>query len=413
MHWFKTTLVTATLASTFLLSGCGEDNSNQECVYEVQMSLDKGDYDTTIELLENDGTCGGEFTQEEGLQNLGAAYIGAAGFDLDGLIQFATDVDISEILELDLDALSDPAALADVTDLLDSMATALNNLFSNVPKLDDAAETYKEIIALPGNSCDNETQSSALTVACALQDFNSTQIQEILDMLTSVTGLTGGLGDDLDIFLSAASFDSNASHPNRDNVNDNEDADEFEVFTCSFAEGDNNSSIDGNCSEPTITYVNKETVIFTKAGLDFNYLVNEFEVNDTNANDGGNAKYIRLIDLNSLILAAPATVDGNCTAPSMLECSEVSLTATPKCYPCPVISDEGNTSTSSDALLDLVNDEESPLVAELGIDLSEYENTDSNSTPLTQYIRAQSDSNETSDELTAEEIADFLAIINE
>ena len=62
----------------------GDSKSEEACKYEVSKALDKQDYDRAEELL--NGECADAFSEPERYMNLGAVYLGRAGYSLPSLI---------------------------------------------------------------------------------------------------------------------------------------------------------------------------------------------------------------------------------------------------------------------------------------------------------------------------------------
>lgn len=87
------------LAVPLLLLSCGgydslglsDKNSTEAKRYEIQKALDEGNYDFVIQALEEDPTYGGAFSEDEGRLSLAAAYVGKAGFDINGIIKNMID----------------------------------------------------------------------------------------------------------------------------------------------------------------------------------------------------------------------------------------------------------------------------------------------------------------------------------
>jgi len=74
----------AALFSCNAFEGIADKESVESCQYEVSYALDKQDYTQAIELL--NGKCASAFNETERYINLGAAYLGLAGYDIPSLI---------------------------------------------------------------------------------------------------------------------------------------------------------------------------------------------------------------------------------------------------------------------------------------------------------------------------------------
>ncbi len=71
--------------------GLSDKSSAEAKKYEILKAIDDGNYDFVIQVLSNDPTYGGTFTPEEGKLNLASAYVGKAGFDVNGIVKDMVD----------------------------------------------------------------------------------------------------------------------------------------------------------------------------------------------------------------------------------------------------------------------------------------------------------------------------------
>ncbi|KIM09104.1 MAG: hypothetical protein KU28_00215 [Sulfurovum sp. PC08-66] len=420
MKWFKFKVALAAAVVSMFISGCGTD-SPQACAYKVQQNLDGGEYVAVIAELNNSSSVcyqAGGFTKEAGYENLGAAYVGAAGFDVSGLIKLFSEINIEDAISLSSSGDFNRSNPDQVKKGVALVSTLSKHLGANGSAyLDKAGATYASIVSTAGVNC-GATFDAKYTVACKLKDLNGTgeKLGNLVKQANSASAVTTSLGDDLGAFLSFTSkVEANSTTPDRTNVNDNNSSDDGEVLKCAFTDS---NKTDGNCSEPTITYNNDHNATFrTVNGNDnnFTYLVKIFDVNDTNNDDNGSATYIKLIGFDGFVYS-PATTKDYCDI-NFTSCKDVNMSTSPKCYPCPVVNDANNTiSSTSDGLLSVVNGDDTTFIEAFlpaDINLTAYETnaTDSNSTPLVAYIRDQSDSNATGP-LTSEEIALLLELFN-
>ena len=311
MKW----IASVAFAASVLFTGCGQD-TNEACAYGVQQDLDTGNFQGVIDQLGDGSTCGGEYTQDEASINLAAAYIGTAGLTMSNLLGSVLDSNSSDAM----------------TSFMTSFASAATS--QGLSSLDKANKLYEGVFGAA--ACDgNETGLSA--DACF---YNG-----LVVLTQSVGTLTAVLGDSVDYLTTPPAPGS------IDDVNDNGTADELEVTACAIAEA--NVTAPATCATPTsIAYddINTSVVFTDPVSTNTVTLVErEFTVTDLNGTHG-NQNYTKLINTTALI-PSPVTTSGSCEI-DYTPCADENLTT---CFPCPVVID-GNTSTVSSDLLDIIND---------------------------------------------------------
>lgn len=397
MKWFIHTASVLFVAA--MLSGCGQE-SDQACAYDVQQNLDQGNWDAVISTLSNGGTCNGYLTKEQAQDNLAAAYLGKGGFVLSNLASLFEEAK-KEFTKIEDINVTDPATLKKLAKLVDKYIGKKGE-----ENLNKAKVIYQQIQKDSGVDCNTSNKSGRLVLAC--------------NMIKTVDGIAQGqqgstlvtaLGDDFDTFLE--SMDSNISYGPND-VNENNKSDKQDVLICNVADAkkDVNATTQiGICADKTITYKDEGEANFTKNGKTYTFWHRIFNVEDVRDPDvEGNKTFERLIDRNGTIVS-PATLSGTC----YLDFSEnnCTLASNTSCYPCPVINDDGTTTTVADGLLAVINSDNTALFESLlpeDANLTQDEN--STSSALVDYIRRENNDTNSTGPLTAEELAAALELFS-
>ena len=167
----KTFSLSVVLTMTFL--GCGGDDT-ASCRFEVQQNLDKGDFTAVIAELSNaSSTCRSAYTGNEWQIDLGAAYMGEAGFGISDLIS--------------LIGVEDAGATSSYGTFVDRISqqqsdTALNSL-------DNAKLSY--VAALNGTACTdpsltNSEQDICLYTGLADTMLATTTLNYLLDDISAL-----------------------------------------------------------------------------------------------------------------------------------------------------------------------------------------------------------------------------------
>jgi len=337
----------------FVSCGLSDDDSPEACKFEVEQALDKGNYDYVIQKLENNPTCGGGYSYQEGRIQLAAAYIGKAGFDIPSLIQ--------DIIKSGSDN-EDTDNYALFTQTIAKRATgdALNYL-------NKAKKYYEEISS--DYQCDNlpptapdivkdacfysgltdtakATTSIALLIGGDAQDTN--EIVELIDKWANASDNTGATCDENDI--------------NANGIPDSADASACALkYSVALSDDDNtNEGIPYDCGD-NITIVEKQDgVVFSKPSTVFTSLKITIGKSSSCSNDISSSKtFKRLIyDLGQGIYST-AISDGYCDT-QRNECSNIEAS---NCYPCPVVAENvdenGQTEeipvSTADAIIETIN----------------------------------------------------------
>jgi len=311
---FYIRLIALIFVSTLIIS-CGSE-SDAACAHQVSIDLDSENYSAVIATLENNGTCNGEFSNEESWLNLGAAYMGSAGISVGALVTTITKVDPAE----------------GIGGLLSAFDGVSNT--SGLTALSNAQEVYGYITT--GLDCSSTIGLVDYQEAACLYGG-------MANTLKGVGVLNAVLGDAITFLTTPVTLgDIN-------DVNDNGTSDEIEITSCAIQEA---SLDDGACPETTITYNTGATgVTFTTTGFSDVYIPRTFTVTDTASPAfGGNQVYYRMIDQGAAI-PSPVTTVGSCDQNFGNVGCPIDMTS---CYPCPVVVD-GAAPTVTNGLLELVN----------------------------------------------------------
>jgi hypothetical protein len=313
MKW----IASVAIATSVLLTGCGED-TNEACAYGVQQDLDTGNFQGVIDQLGDDSTCGGEYTQDEASMNLAAAYMGTAGLTMGNLLGAVLDSNSSDAM----------------TSFMTSFASAATS--KGLSSLDKASDLYAGVFGIA--TCDGN-ESGLAADACF---YNG-----LVVLTQSVGTLTAVLGDAVEFLTEPVTQGS------IDDVNDNISADEIEVTACAVAEA---NVTDGTCDTPangSVTYTDTALVTFgVGTSGQISLLPRKFDIADLTAGTTfGTQSYYRLIN-SAAIIPSPVTTSGTCDVNYTSSGCAIDNVS---CFPCPIVID-GNTSTVTSDLLDIIND---------------------------------------------------------
>lgn len=288
-------------------TGCGDDSTDDACVYGVQQNLDKGDYALVIATLENNQTCGGKMAQDDAWLNLAAAYMGKAGLTMGNLLGAVTDSNSSSAMSSFMTSFADAAT-----------AEGLANL-------DNAAAVY----AYFGVAC-NGTETGADAEACLYDG--------LVSLTSAVSSLSTLLGAETVAALSGTLVTGGP-----DDVNNNDKVDQIEITSCALEDADNN--LTGCTGTPTPTTHIASTTLFN--GDANTYAVRLYTV--TTSTGYSDATAYKLIRTDTAPDEA-VTTDGFCDT-NEVTCSAISGT----CFPCPVRAADGSATTVVSGLVTTIN----------------------------------------------------------
>ena len=332
-------------------SGCGDEDTQNACIYSVQQNLDQGNYDLVISTLENNETCQGAFTSDDAWLNLAAAYMGKSGLTMSNLLGAVVDSNSSSAMSSFMTSFA---------------ASATSEGLSNLNK---ASTIYSYI----GTSVCDGTEKGSKAEACLYDGLVT--LTEAVGSLSAILG-----SDTLAILSGDTALDTTTNDLDNDGT-----ADELQITACALAYGQTPNADPGLACDENIT-MSAGTL---KTIDTIQYHVGDFTMLT------GNPVYKLFTDANPGLLL---TTDGACDA-NRTSCSIIDGTT---CFPCPVIVN-GNTTTVTSGLLSIINSG--------GLDsLSNFLPSDSNGTDsnitaeLIQSIT--NDANATS--VTEEQLATFL-----
>ena len=291
---------TALLLATLLtFTGCDE-NTDDACVYGVQLDLDKGNYDSVVSELENNGTCNGAMDMTDSWLNLAAAYNGKAGLTVSKLLGAVIGSDGGDPM---LSFMTSFAASATPDGLL--------NL-----------EKARNVYAYIDNNCEgNETGVQG--EACLFDGLST--VTQAVGSLTAIIG-----ADTLAVLSGSVVLDSTTD------ADGDGTADSLQITSCAILYGVNNN-VDPTCAGITVGASSTPTIGGTTYHqADFAMTANGISV------------------FKLLTTATPGqllTTSGGCLA-DRTACTPVDGAT---CYPCPVESVDGNNTTVTSGLLDVIN----------------------------------------------------------
>lgn len=310
-------------AISIILGSCGlsDENTPEACKFEVSQALDKGNYDVVIQRLNNDPTCGGAYTQEEGKIQLAAAYIGKAGFDIPTLL--------SDIIDATSNNKDTYQAFAQ------SIAKKVNT--NSLDTLKKAQNLYKDIINSYGG-CNSPNLPDVVKDACFYKNLVNTATA------TSALALVLGSGKG-DIVEAVESWTNPTTC---DDLNDNKVGDPADV-TASAIE----YAVNSNCTTTGVNCFSQGNITFFKSSKNYTFELVKIDVTDTNGDDISCSPnpYVeyRLIDNTNKTVVL---TDGYCKT-DFTSCD--SLDIANGCYPCPAISDSNEVLNLDNTLVDVIN----------------------------------------------------------
>ena len=316
---YKQTLLMTLIATLTLFSGCKD--SPEACAQDVTMNLDRENFQAVIDVLENNQTCDGALTQDEAWMQVGAAYIGVAGVSVGSILTSISNIDPNQ-------------GMAGLLAAFDSASTT-----SGLNALSRAQKVYGYVTA--GVDCTATNLTPFQEAGCLYGSIANT--------LKSAGVLNAVMGDAVSLIGQSITTDG------PDDVNNNGTADELEVTACAIKDASVTNGSNTSCTnENTITFTDSSSATFTDPASSntFTYVPRTFSVNDVNSNNGGAATFYRMMDQASAIKSA-VTTSGLCTT-SFTTCYAVNYSASPACYPCPVITD-GSAVSVTTGLLDVIN----------------------------------------------------------
>ena len=292
------------LSAGLLLVGCGigDKNSPEAKRYEIQKALDEGNYDKIINILISDPTYGGAMSAEEGNMYLGAAYVGKAGFDVNGIVNVLVESGTTKVQGNDT--------------FKQFVKSVSKNASREAPLyLSRASDLYEK--AAGNISCKNipAGASDMAKDACFYKG--------IVDVATAGTTIID-IVDDVDSWLNPQGCSDDA---NNNGVGDGGDA-----SACAME-----YAVNGNCTVPNAVPTSiKNPLTFTdSAGNNYSYELIKIDVNPTNPPCTNPNSFYRLLELSNSGKVLAIT-KGACDT-NFNPCSPIDPNS--NCYPCPVVLD--------------------------------------------------------------------------
>ncbi|WP_022846746.1 MULTISPECIES: outer membrane protein assembly factor BamD [unclassified Desulfurobacterium] len=330
-------LALSLFVSIFALSGCNgfetlsNKDSTEACEYKVTKALDKQDYDEAIALL--NGECKNAFDPAEKNINLGAAYLGKAGYDIPGLI--------TDILNSDDD--SDP-----FSSFLKSVAESQGG--KNLIYLAKSRDYYFRALSFLGSvNCSSPNLTLVEQDACFFKG-----IADFAQATTSFVSLfESTLGEDVADAIETWADNTTLTCEQDTDENDFLDSAQFSACALEYAATGNVTNCDNYSSLGNFTfgYSNKT------------FEVVKFTINATaNCTSEGNHFDYKVIDRTGTT-SVVALTSGLCYANNGTVCDAANETA--QCFPCPVVSNN-ETFTVTDSLVELLNNGTSTVAAVTG-----------------------------------------------
>ena len=166
---YKKLLTSSALVASLLLTGCGEQDTNTDCRIDIQLAIDKSDFDGAVALL--DGKCSTALEDSDKNFALATAYMGKAGFS-------AIDV-VNSVLD------STDAGGDAFSTLALSIDSGKND--STLTYLDMAKNYYLKSVSPDLNTsvCDTSSTDTRILNACFYIGFSQT-----IQATTTLTYLT-------------------------------------------------------------------------------------------------------------------------------------------------------------------------------------------------------------------------------
>jgi len=270
--------------SMFLVNcGLSDKNTPEACKFEVSQALDKGDYDTVIQKLSNDPTCGGAYTTQEGKIQLAAAYIGKAGFDIPSLI---TDI---------IDATSNSQTTNTYELFVQSIAKRVSSY--SLDALENAKKIYETVINSYG-SCTSSNLPVIAKDACFYKNL-VTAAKATSGLSLIIGGSSSNIIDAVNKWINPTSCDD---------LNDNNVGDPADVVASAIE-----YSLNGSCTINGVSCFVNSNLTFVKNSNNYTYTLLQIDVNDLGGDDSSCSPIpyteYRLIDTtnNTVVLT-----DGYC-----------------------------------------------------------------------------------------------------
>jgi hypothetical protein len=295
MRQFIILISLSLLISTLFFSGCGEDQSDDACVFGIQRDLDKGNFDAVIAALDNNATCNGALTQNNAWLNLAAAYMGKSGLTISNLLGAVVDSNNSDAMGSFMKSFAASAS-----------AEGLQNL-----------KNAKTIYGYIDSNCTG-SESGQAAEACLYSGLST--LTETIGSLSAIVGK-----ETLELISTTLTTSTDSDSDGT--------ADQLEITACAIENA--SQAAPGTCSgDPTVASCGT-------ASPNINGTVYSCRLYTL----GTNSAYKLIYNSSVLTTDGLTKTDGS-------SCPTANGT---DCFPKPVVVD-GNTTTVTSGLLTLIND---------------------------------------------------------
>ncbi|NPA52643.1 MAG: hypothetical protein GXO22_07085 [Aquificae bacterium] len=294
---------------------CTDEDSPNAYRYEVFKALDRGEYDTVIQLLENEDKYQKAFSFQELNINLAAAYIGKAGYDISSIINDVLDSDIEgDAFKVFSQAISKKASGSSLI-YLNKAVEKYSKILDNVSceDLDTLSQLQKDACFLKGLV---ETAKGTTSFVLVLEENPEQRTETIENWLNGV--------------YICSEYD----------INGNNVPDDLEATACALEYANT-----GNCYVYNSS-LSFDDVEFNKEGKIYSYTLLTIDINpDAQCQSSNPNTFYKLISDTDVVIT-----DGYCDT-AFESCTKPDGVS---CFPCPVIDNDSHL-TVGDTVVDAIN----------------------------------------------------------
>ncbi len=329
-NWVILFLLIIGLAGCNAFESNSNKNSSEACKFEVSQALDQGEYDRAIELL--NGTCRDAFTPEERNMNLGAAYLGKAGYDIPSLV--------NDILE-SKDESTDPFAE------FISRASQKGDAGKAIKYLDKAKYYYIQALKAAGftdcnstkiNAISDPSERSLIKDICLFKGISQvSQSATSFNLLLKTTNETTSIEDVVEAWSTGEIENACQDVDNNDVV----DAAQFASCALEYATKGSSSS----CNSVFLT-----NGTFGHNGKNFEVVKLQIQSSVPGCDNKTDYKVLEISNGSKILVLT----DGFCNINNGTKCNGTNENT--GCFPCPIVSDsENKTYTVVDTIVETIN----------------------------------------------------------
>jgi len=332
MKWRK--FVCALTLPVFILSGCIGSSSpvkKDECEFEVNRLLDKGEYDRVIELLSEGGECYGVLDKIEADMNLASAYLGKAGFT------------VSDVVEDIIRSCNDTDGVFNSDNAFKRFVSSISYKVSSesLRFLKKAEEYYSD--ALGGVDCSSEVDPVLRDICFFKGICQITTAGTSFSLLFSSVGSGSDLQGMIDYWVSSGQGSGQGGNETCDerDINSNGVPDAIDSSVCAM-----NVGMGKDCNS-----VDDWDLIDTCSfGTDRVFKVIRTEIYPSGECASYDVKVdYKLLDENNILVATSSN--------EFVDCFSGKSCSTPgvSCYPKPIILDDGKVANQVEMIVDVLN----------------------------------------------------------